>query len=586
MFKLKQLATGTLLFLLSFGFAFSNEQILKAMRDEISRSLDKLQVQGLKKPYYIEYKLTIRNSYSLKSILGTLNESNNVKNSSLSVGVRVGDYKSDNSNFFDFGFSLFGSGDDEESFKNRNIPIELDYPTLRRELWLATDAAYKQVSEIFAKKEATMKNRIVKDTTNDFLQLKPEKYADTAVIPSFDLAKYENLSKTLSSVFNDYPKINISSVGIEYLPGTVYYVNSEGREYIKNEFYVGLEVVAATQADDGMPLTDFYTAFAKTPTDLPSDDSLKHAVKDVAEKLTALKSATVMDEPYSGPILFEGQAAAEIFAQVFAPNLVTQREPMTEQGVQENDRFTAFQSKIGGRVLPEFLTVNAIPTKLNFEKTPLLGQNTIDDEGVLSEDVLLIKDGYLKNLLSSRVPTKRVRKSNGHQIGGAAMLSTLELTSTKDRAKTNKELTKKMLDLCKDRELPFGIVVRKAMNQNIMFTTLFRLTSGDFPMTQMQAKVPLIEVYKVFPDGKEVLVRGCEARGVTQQSFKDILNVGSKSFAMNYLAPSVSSPFVTGGSQYIGSTVIVPALLFEDGEIRTVESDFPKPPLMSNPIGK
>jgi len=566
--------------------AFSNEQLMQAMRDEIKRSMEKLEVQGLKKPYYIEYKLTLRNSYSIKSSLGTINESNNVKTANLSVGVRVGSYKTDNTNFFDFGFSLFGSGDDEENFKGRNIPIEIDYKTLRRELWLSTDAAYKQVSEIFAKKEATLKNRIIKDTTSDFLQLKPEKYYDTSRIPEFNVNKFELLCKKLSGVFNDFGKINVSTVSTEYLPGTVYYVNSEGREYIKNDYYLGLEVVASTQADDGMPLMDFFSSYSRNPNELPTEDSLVKAIRSIAEKLTELRNAETLDEPYSGPILFEGQAASELFAQIFAPNLVTQREPMTEQGVQENERYTAFQSKIGGRVLPEFLSVAAIPSKNEYEKTNLLGQNKIDDEGVLSEDVILVKEGFLKNLLSCRVPTKRVRRTNGHQLGGAAMLSTIELTGNKDNSMSQKELTNKMLELCKDRELPYGIIVRKAMNQNIMFTTLFRLTMGDFPMTQVQAKVPLIEVYKKYADGREVLLRGCDAKGFTPQSFKDILKVGNRAYAMNYLAPAVSSPFVTGGNQYIGASVIVPDLLFEDGEIRSVESDFPKPPILANPIDK
>ena len=235
-------------------------------------------------------------------------------------------------------------------------------------------------------------------------------------------------------------------------------------------------------------------------------------------------------------------------------------------------------------MLPEFLSVKAEPSKEYLGNIHLLGSYKIDDDGVHAQDVELVKDGYLKTLLSSRVPTKRVRQSNGHDRGGAAMLSVIEMTADKAHTKTRKDLIKQMNKLCKDRELPFGIVVKKAMNQNILYTTLFRLTNGEFSTSPGSHQVPLIELYKVYPDGREELIRGCSANGFTVQSFKDLLNIGDKAWVMNYLAPAVTSPFYTGGSQYIGSTVIVPDLLFEDGEIKPMEEDFPKPPILKNPI--
>ena len=319
------------------------------------------------------------------------------------------------------------------------------------------------------------------------------------------------------------------------------------------------------------------------PEDLPENDSLLNAAKFVAEGLTNLKNAPYLEESYSGPILFEDQAATEMFAMVFAPNLVTQRQPMTENGIQESDRYMAFQTKIGGRVLPEFFDVWAEPAKEIYEKTPLVGSFELDDEGVIPKKVELVRGGYLKNLLSDRIPTKRVRKTNGHNRGGSSMLSVIEIDADNSHTKTNKELKERMLELCSDRELPYGIVVKKILDQNILFTTLFRITGGSFPMIQIQTKIPVIQAYKVFPDGREELVRGCQAYRFTTQSFKDIILAGKNKYAMNYLAPAVTSPFVSGGKQYIGTSIITPDILFEDGEIRPFEDDFPKPPLYPNP---
>jgi len=391
------------------SFAQTDDDILQAMRDEISRSMQQLSIESLDKPYYIEYKLTIRRSHIVKAFYGSLTESRDMPSATLTVGVRVGDYKFDNTNFFDFGLSFFGGGDQEEKFKNRSVPIELDYNALRRELWLTTDAAYKQVAETYTKKQTTLKSRLRKDTTHDFLQVKPEKNYYKEKYPEFDTQYFENLTKKLSQIFVNYPKIDISTVGIEYLPSTIYYVNNEGMEYIKNELYTGLEIVAATQAEDGMPLANYYTAFSGEPRNLPSEDSLMKAATHVADLLVRLKKAPTLDDAYSGPVIFDNEAAAQIFAQVFVPNLTTQRSQLTENGVQDNERFTAFQNKIGGRVLPEFFDINAKPSLKYFAKTELTGNYPVDDDGIKPEDVLLVEKGYLRNLLSSRVPTKRVR---------------------------------------------------------------------------------------------------------------------------------------------------------------------------------
>jgi hypothetical protein len=572
--------------LLTCGNMFSQDRqaILDAMRDEIKRSINDLNINSLQKPYYIEYKLVYRDAFTVSSTLGSVVDKGNNKSATLNVAVRVGNYKFDNSNFFDFSSAFFGSGDEEERFKGRPIPIELDYNSLRRELWLATDAAYKQVTETYTKKETSLKNRIRKDTTHDFLKVQPFKnYFDTEY-PKIDENYFVKLTSDLSGVFLNYPEIDISTAGIEYLPEVIYYVNSEGMEYVKCDYYIGLEVVGATQAKDGMPISNYYTAFSKEPAKLPSADSLKRAVTNLANKIRQTIDAGTLDEPYSGPVLFEGEAATSMLAQVFVPNLAAQRDQISEGGFADNNKFGAFQNKIGGRVLPDFVTVKSQPSMKTFGNTVLFGSFFLDDDGLKPEDLVLVDKGYLRNLLSSRVPTKRVRESNGNQRGGAPMFGVIQIEAEKKYKKTNADLKKQLIKLIKDRELPYGIIVRKAMDQNILFTTMFRITAGTFSNFGEQSTIPVVEAYKLFPDGKEELIRGTEASGFTAQSFKDIIFLGNTQYAMNYLAPSVTSPFVTGGSQYLGATIISGDLLFEDGEIKPLDQDFPKPPIISPPV--
>ncbi len=569
-----------------FSLDNNKEMIMRAMRDEIKRSMNELHLSSLKKPYYIEYQIVENNPNEIKSVLGSLVSSETQKSIILNSTIRVGNYKFDNTNFFDVGLSFFGSGDDEERFKKRQLPIELDYESLRRELWLATDAAYKQSAEIYSKKEATLKNRIITDTTTeDFAKASITKNNKEKEIPKFDTKYFENISKEMSEVFLKHKDIFNSSVGIEFLPKTIYYVNSEGIEYTKTELYYGIEVVAYAQSKDGMPLANHFTSLAKDVKDLPNKDSLLRGTIQCAEKLNEIINSKKITESYSGPILFEGNAAAEAIAQIFAPHLVSQRAPLTESGMQESDRNTAFQNKIGGRVLPEFLSLEDNPIMSKFETTGLIGNYYLDDEGLSPKDLTVVKDGYLKLLFNSRIPTKRQKESNARCRGGAAIYSNLVLKAKEDKKLSNSELKSKLLKYVKDRELPYGIIIRKVINQNIMFTSLYRASNGNFEIPRNNTSLSVIETYKIFPDGKEELIRGGLISGITPQTFKDIVYVGNKDYSLNLLSPAVISSFISGGDQFVGTSVTCPSILLEDCELKANDADFKKLPYLTNPIG-
>ena len=245
---------------------------------------------------------------------------------------------------------------------------------------------------------------------------------------------------------------------------------------------------------------------------------------------------------------------------------------------------TAFQNKIGARVMSEFMSVTSSPLTKTVGKTPVFASYAIDDDGLRPEKISIVENGYMKNLLSSRIPTRRVKQSNARQRGGAPMIDVLELSISKQKQFDHSAIIKKMMKVLKDRDLQFGYIVRKALNQNLLFTTLYSQTAGDYPYSLGESTVNLLEVYRVYPDGHEELVRGTQAAGMAPAQFKDILAAGTNSFVYNYLAPAVTSPYMTGGAQYLPATVIVPDLLFEDVEIRPLEGDFPKQPLLKSPI--
>ena len=82
-----------------------DDAVVKAMRDELDRSMKKLQLENLQKPYFVAYHAVENESCSASASFGALLTSyceppGTARSRVLAVEVRVGDYTRDNSNFF------------------------------------------------------------------------------------------------------------------------------------------------------------------------------------------------------------------------------------------------------------------------------------------------------------------------------------------------------------------------------------------------------------------------------------------------------------------------------------------------------
>ena len=569
----------------------SNDDYFRAMKDEMERSMKSLKIDNMQGPYYIEYVLEVQHKNYVSGRLGKIHKrTKDSTNISLSVAIRVGDYKFDQKNFLDIGLNFFGTFDDEENYASRRMPKELDYAALRRELWLATDAAYKEAAELYSKKEASLKSQIRKDTLWDFSKATPAELVDTIKIPDFDLQYFENIVREASNVFSKYPAIQQSKMDIYFEPKTTYYLNSEGTKYIKNDYLSGVEIAAFTQAEDGMPLSNFYCALGWLPNDLPSSDSIIKATNEMAQILDKLINAPVIEDTYTGPILFIGQAACEGYAQTFLPCLTAQRSDAQSRSARigfGGINTAVFQTKIGGRVLPEFLSMVAIPNTNTYNGQKLFGGYKRDEQGVKPQDITLIKDGYLRTLLSDRTPIKRIEESNGHCRGGVPMASNIRIDADKKFQASEKDLKTQLLKLCKQRDLKYGLMVKKVHSNNMFSTQVYSLGWGKLEYAQFGGgRFTAIEVYKIYPDGREELVRGGNIVGLGTTAFKDIIKVSNTPYILNYLQSPAWKPGNDRNYSEQMISIVGQSFLLEDGEYQLIETNLPKPPMLSNPIGQ
>ena len=582
-----KIVIGLLAILLPVCAQEKEDVVMKAMNDELTRTVSQLHVTALEKPYFISYRVDDVDSAMISAALGSVTQSNPIRTRIIGVEVRVGDYAFDNSNYV----SAQSFGGASMSAGVAQGPLDDDYQQVRRQLWVATDAQYKHVAEAFSAKKAALANRKRSTDVADFSKEQPAKLNEVRSDVKADVAALEQLAREVSLPFKQMPTVVTSSVQIEFRNMYTRYVNSEGSTFTRSDPRYGLRIDADTQAGDGLPIHDTLQFFGRSLNDLPAKADLVAKAKDMGQRLEKLRAASGVEQ-YNGPVLFEGDAAAEIFAQSFAPKLTASRIPDSD-----DPRFEVFMKqmlnqmglggslldRIGGRVLPEWMDLVDDPRMKEYQGTKLAGSYEIDDDAVLSHTTKLVERGTLKTLLASRVPVRTIAHSSGSRRSLGAVPSNLILTASK--TSTGAELRAELLRRVKERGLEYGIIVRRAgggANSAMRAAAMMAASPQSAPSNT------LLEVYKLFPDGHEELVKGAELSGLTAATFRDIVAAGDKSVVLSQqVIPNINSIFtmgMAGGLDMPVASFVVPSLLFEEISLAKAEGPFPAPPASKAPL--
>ncbi|MXY68332.1 MAG: hypothetical protein F4Y47_07210 [Acidobacteriia bacterium] len=571
-----------LLALLATAPVLAQESVLmRAMRDELQRSMSELQLRDMSKPYFVSYQVHETTSARATASLGAIVGRSEGAGRLLSVEVRVGDASFDNTNLFtrpEFGSALSRAG-----FPT-TLPLEDDYGELRRKIWLATDNAYKQALDHLSKKRAVLQNATQVEQVPDFSVQEPLRHGDARPLAEISVSALEALALEVSAGFRGLPHVSVSEVEVEAASRRVSYVNSEGTSFTRLDPAASVQISAGTQGDDGTTFEDSTSVHARVWERLPGRAELLALAADLAQRLQQLRAAPVLDR-YTGPVLFEGQAAAEVVRQVLVPRLLAVRVP-----IADDSRFARameragnpFVDKLGSRVLPRFLDVVDDPTRKDHEQVALLGGYAIDDEGVAARQTALIQRGILKTLLSTRNPVQGVPASSGHRRGGGPAPSNLFVVPRQGLAPD--DLRSELLSLVEERELEFGMVVRRVGNAAGRISR--GRGPGSLPRSGERSEIAGAVAYKLFADGREELVGKVVLAGMQESDFRDIVAASEASavHTARFLAGSGSALGFAAVRRPVVVSLVVPSLLFEDVTIRRPSGNIPRPPLLPHPL--
>ena len=581
-------------FTLTFAFVFASafaqqapKQLpgedlpLRAMREEMERGR-LLRTAGLDLPYFIEYKLEDQVSYSISASLGGLLTARQMHMRMPAVQVRVGAYDLDNTNHL---YAGVGGG---VRYDQDTWPLDDNLQAFRHNLWLATDRAYKSAVEAFSIKKEILKQSNITDRLPDFYRAQPLTQIVNGKLAPIDGEAWKTRTARVSTVFASYPEIMTSGVEFDALSSMSYYMNSEGSTLRYPDALTTLRIRAATQAPDGMTLRDSAIHVSLEASKMAPDADFIRSAEQVGNNLRALVKAP-LGEAYAGPVLIEPSASAQFLGYLLGENVRLQRKPLAEPGRAVPFSSSEFEGKIGSRVLPEWFDIVDDPTQTEFRGHTLIGHYLIDNDGVAPKAVPLIENGVLKEYLRSRQPVKGFSESTGHGRLLAGFGANMPVIGNLFiRAKQSKKLDAlkaQLISMIQQRNKPYGILIRKLdypstagyVELQSMITSMAQSGGGGRPVPS-----PIL-VYKIYPDGREELVRGLRFRGVSTRSLRDILAASEEVAFFDFV--NNGAPFAMQGSQgYLAAaTVVAPGVLFEELELERSQEESSKVPIVPPP---
>ena len=383
---------------------------------------------------------------------------------------------------------------------SRDLPIDNDTTVIKDVIWNYLRAIYNETVSGKKKKDAIEDNGPV---------VKPEVYYESPLPESdWDKEKWKAMLNRLSENKKDGIPATCKAILIAEKQRQ-YLVNSEGTAIAQNHAYYWVTLYASVKDENGTECPLYEQYFAYKESELPDENTLHQAMDRLVERADALSKAP-MEDAYSGPVLFSGEAGGVLFHEVLGHRL--ERED------------SEFKPMMGKRVLPSEFSVMCNPLAKDAAGMPVSGYYLYDDEGTRAQKVECIKDGIMMDFLHSKPEQEDDAPGNGHgraEFGNMAMPRQSNLFVETSHPYTEEQLREMFIQDLKQSNKEYGYYVHTVSNG--------RTTSSVDDDRTSSFNVFPIETYRVYADGRpDQLVRGISFIGTPLAAFSNIKAAGGK----------------------------------------------------------
>jgi predicted Zn-dependent protease len=518
---------------------------------EIARATTSLHMEDYASPYYVALRLADVFRSQLVYDFGHPAVDYSMRDSELTVEVRVGSSTMDN--------HPMGARTDNNTV---NLAYDGAPFATAHEAWRTIDESYKKATADFLNRQAQRVERGRAEYETDDLAPEPRHQYDEAPVPEWHPSEsFRAGMREVSQVLRGFPEFLGSGTSFDWASSHKHILNSEGTRVAATNAGGWLEITADAMSTDGIRLTGRRTWFARHPDSLPPWDQIRKDTEDMAKRLRE-RAASAPMAPFNAPAILDPSISATAFLAL--DSRLEGEEQRNPEGGQ------TFRKELGSPILPSFLTIADDPTVASYDGKALAGNYKYDEEGVPAQRVSLIESGVLKNFLLSRYPIPDLPKqSNGHgraASGRLPMARPGNIFVSSSKTQDVDKLKAALMEECRKRGKPYGIWIRRALSWSQQSTT------GEH---QSFRAVPEEVVLVDANTGKETLTHGLDLVGTPRGLLSRVMATGTDAQAINFFDDQQSGTVSVG--------VVSPSLLVAEVELQRSEGKPTRKPVLPPP---
>ena len=534
------------------------ESLIPILQRDARRALS-MRVPGFPSPYFCSFLLKDIDTFNTWASAGSTCRSQTDRNRTVCCDLRVGSYEYDQ--VTDGG--LREVDDELESNSFHTVPIDdTAFDGLRMTLWKLLESKFREALSDFNQRQASrISTPDINRGIRSFVRVKRASSRRFARLDVVDYDRWSRFCKRASLWMSMLPRLSGSWVEFDVSQETRVFVSTEGSVTVQNAQVFSLSANLHKLTREGSRLEQDLVINVGSLKELPDMARFKKMILEKYEQLMRLSRARKI-HAFSGPVLLCAGPAGLLFHEAVGHRLEASRLLSSGEG-------QTFKDQEGKEIFKLPITVRDDPSMHSYRGKKCIGAYTYDDEGVRGRNAVLIEDGILKGFLTTRAAYKKGKhESNGHARTKQHQrpISRMAVTIIEGKKGLSFERLKaRLLQEIKRQKKPFGMIVYETNGGETDTTNYdFQAFSGDIAYATL-----------VYPNGREVCIRGVNFVGTPLQALSNVIAVGD--------TPELDNGYCGAESGLLPISTISPAVLINNLELQGKDEELVTPSILARP---
>lgn len=521
----------------------SLRRVAAALEGEARRAQQQLKAPGHPRPFFVSYLLRDTRSTWLSARFGGLYGEEQRRWRRGYADVRVGSYRNDHVR--DGG--LDDNSTKAESYQHTTLPIGSSVDGLVAGVWQLTEARYREAVEDYLDKRADSLH--FRDPNRGFASFErrdPVVDHATPRFPDVDVDSWRDYVCRASAIGKREDGLFACEVDLSVRHTSRLFVSTEGTSIIERHPLWQLTVFLELATEKGITVPWTFSELVRDPSELPDRKQLERRIRRTVKRMRQIALAPTV-RAYSGPVLLDPAPAGLLMHEALGHRLEGSRLLSTGEG-------QTFKDALGEDLLPPAISMVDDPRLTEVDGRSLVGHFRYDDEGVPSAQARLVERGRITGFLTSRAGVAKRHASNGHARNESFERPMSRMGNTLVEAHDpvdDATLKRRLVEEVKKRGLPFGVHVLIADSGETA------TKSYDFQAFLGQIRA----ASRVYPDGREELVRDVSFVGTPLNAIRGIVAAGARR--------EVDNSYCGAESGSVPVSTVCPALLVDNLELQS-----------------